>query len=246
MTLIRCKGLQHGFGGELVLHDVDLQIEKGERCALVGRNGSGKSTLLKILQGDIVPDDGTLWVKADLTVSCLDQSLPEISDKSVYEVVSEGLSDVADLLTRYHQLADDLGRKRDVDELAHLHQRIEMQGGWALNSKIESVLSRLRLNGDLAMSELSGGWLRRVALARALVRNPDLLLLDEPTNHMDMEAIEALNNALKDYQGTLIFVSHDREFVSSLATRIIDIKDKQVIDFQGTFDEYMDHLAQQA
>lgn len=239
MTLIRCKGLQHGFGGELILHDVDLQIEKGERCALVGRNGSGKSTLLKILQGDIVPDDGTLWVKADLTVSCLDQSLPKISDKSVYEVVSEGLSDVADLLTRYHQLADDLGRKRDVDELAHLHQRIEMQGGWALNSKIESVLSRLRLNGDLAMSELSGGWLRRVALARALVRNPDLLLLDEPTNHMDIEMIQWLEKQLLDYQGAILFVTHDRALIARVATSIAELDRGHLSVWPGDYKNYL-------
>ena len=174
MTLIRCKGLQHGFGGELVLDDVDLQIEKGERCALVGRNGSGKSTLLKIIQGAIVPDDGTVWMGSGLTVSCLDQSLPEVSATSVYEFVSEGLSDVVDLLNRYHRLAADLDHEQDADELAHLQQRIEMQGGWALNSKIEAVLSRLRLNGDLSMSELSGGWLRR--LHNEFIRFRDAIL----------------------------------------------------------------------
>ncbi len=239
MTLIRCKGIQHGFGGEAVLHNVDLQIEKGERCALVGRNGSGKSTLLKILQGDIIPDDGAVWVKAGLTISCLDQSLPEISDKSVYEVVSEGLSDVADLLTRYHQLAHDLGQKQDVDELARLHQQIEMQGGWALNSKIESVLSRLRLNGDLAMSELSGGWLRRVALARALASDPDLLLLDEPTNHMDIEMIQWLEKQLLDYQGAILFVTHDRALIARVATSIAELDRGHLSVWPGDYQNYL-------
>lgn len=239
MTLIRCKGLQHGFGGEPILRDVDFQIDKGDRCALVGRNGSGKSTLLKIVLGALVPDDGSVWRKAGITVACLDQSLPEVSDESVYEVVAKGLSNVAGLLTRYHQLADDLGQKRDVDELARLQQQIEMQDGWTLNSKIESVLSRLRLRGDQPMRELSGGWLRRVALARVLARDPDLLLLDEPTNHMDIEMIQWLQKQLLDYEGATLFVTHDRALIASVATSIAELDRGHLSVWPGDYQNYL-------
>ncbi|HFD81414.1 MAG TPA: ATP-binding cassette domain-containing protein, partial [Gammaproteobacteria bacterium] len=226
MSLVRIRNLSLGFGGEPLLDGVDLTVEKGERICLVGRNGSGKSTLLKVLQGRLSPDEGELQLRKDVRIAALDQELPQGFSGSVFECVAAGLGELGELLRRFHRLSTELARGDDarlMEQLDNTQHELEANNGWALEQRVETVLSRLSLPADADVATLSGGLQRRVLLARALVSSPDLLLLDEPTNHLDIPSIEWLEEFLLAYPGTLLFISHDRAFLSRLATRIIDL-----------------------
>ena len=202
MPLVRCDQLCLSYSNDRILNRVSLQIDKGDRLCLVGRNGCGKSTFLRIIFGELAADDGSVWRREGLRIAFLSQDLPDRDERTVYQVIAAGLAAQGELLARYHYLAehlgDHLGEQPNGEELARLQQRIENEDGWSLNSKIETILTRLQLPADRPMNELSGGWLRRVALAQALVNEPDLLLLDEPTNHLDIPMIQWLEKQLRE------------------------------------------------
>jgi ATP-binding cassette subfamily F protein uup len=230
------------FGGPELLDGVTLQIERGERVCLVGRNGAGKSTLMKIIGDRLSPDSGEIIRAKGTRVACLEQEVPSDLSGTVFDVVSEGLGGIVGLLSEYRALAHSLGSEDDPGVMADLERvqhLIESSGGWQLQQRVETVLSRLGLDPDAAASGLSGGYKRRVLLARALVNEPDLLLLDEPTNHLDIESIGWLEEFLLGFRGAILFITHDRRFLQTLATRIIELDRGKVTDWPGDYRTYL-------
>jgi ATP-binding cassette subfamily F protein uup len=214
------------FGHLPLLQDASLQIEAGERIALIGRNGSGKSTLLQLIEGVLQPDRGTVWRQPGIRVARLEQDVPLSDARAVFDVVADGIGDLAALVTAYHHAAIDVAAEATPARLARLgrlQETLEERDGWRLEQRVEWVLSRLRLPADAAVDTLSGGWRRRVLLARALVGQPDVLLLDEPTNHLDLDAIAWLEEQLLTYPGAVVFITHDRAFLERLASRILEL-----------------------
>ncbi len=242
MALIRTRNLRLSFGDNDLLDGVDLQVEAGERICLVGRNGSGKSTLFKLLAGEIQPDEGEIERQQGLKSAQLEQNLPVQVTGTVFDCVAEGLGEVGRLVRRFHELSAELGKDaqtKQLDELEKIQHELESRGGWSIEQQVETVLSRLSLDADAVFSQLSGGLQRRVLLARALVTNPDLLMLDEPTNHLDIQAIEWLEEFLDEYPGSVLFISHDRNFLDKLATRIIELDRGQLSDWPGDYQTYL-------
>jgi ATP-binding cassette subfamily F protein uup len=237
MPLIRLDNISIAFGARALLDQVCFQIDPGERVALVGLNGAGKSTLLKLIGGQLQPDGGEFWVDPGCRVAELPQALPAADERRVRDVVMEGLGEIVELRRRY----DELVMQHDdatLDKLDKLQQQVEAVDGWHLEQKVQRVMERLGLPDDRLMSELSGGWRRRAALGAALVQEPDLLLLDEPTNHLDIETIEWVEQQMKEFRGGLLFISHDRSLVESLATRIVEIDRGQLTSFPGSYSQY--------
>jgi ABC transport system ATP-binding/permease protein len=236
MPLIVLNDVDYGVGGPLLLEKVELAIEPGERIALIGRNGAGKSTLLRLLDGEIVPDDGDIRRQDGLRVARLEQEVPGGTEGSVFDVVAAGLGELGAWLAEYHRVSH--AEEVDVDALSAVQAKIEAAHGWSTEQRVEETLTRLALDGDAAFASLSGGMKRRVLLARALVSAPDLLLLDEPTNHLDIEAIDWLEAFLKSFAGSLVFVTHDRRFLRALATRIVEIELGRVTSWPGDWANY--------
>ena len=242
MPLLRLDKVSLAFGHRALLDQVDLEMHRGERLCLVGRNGEGKSSLLRVIAGEVAPDDGERWVRLAMQVAYLAQEVTLDCNDSVFDVVAGGLTEMGQLLTDYHHAASRLEHSHsdaDIRRLAGLQHELETAGGWQLEQRVETVLSRLKLDGEADFHALSGGWRRRVMLARALVCDPDVLLLDEPTNHLDIEAITWLEEFMADYQGALLMISHDRAFVRRLATRIIELDRGQLTSWPGDYDEYL-------
>jgi ATP-binding cassette subfamily F protein uup len=229
-----------------LLDGVSFTIEPGERLCLVGRNGAGKSTLLRMIAGEVFPDDGEIIRAQNLRVAHLAQEVPASQTGSIFHVVAQGLGEVGALIERYHELTHAMaeGHNTELDELANCQHDLEVAGGWALNQRVQAVLSRLQLGADLEVATLSGGLKRRVMLARALVSEPDLLLLDEPTNHLDIEAIIWLEEFLLSWNGTLLFITHDRALAKRLATRIIELDRGKITDFPGDYERYLTRKAE--
>ncbi|MDG9667670.1 ATP-binding cassette domain-containing protein [Hahella sp. CR1] len=221
-----------------LLDHADLVIESQERLCLVGRNGAGKSTLLKVCAGEIKPDGGEINRGRDLKMAYLPQELPERGDASVRSVVAEGLAEVGEWLAAYDALTQQ-GAEGNVAELERLHNKIETHDGWRLRQKVEAVMQRLELSGDKSISELSGGWRRRVFLARALVQEPNLLMLDEPTNHLDIDMITWLEEELLQFGGSVLFISHDRAFIDRLATRVIELDRGKLSSWPAPYEAYL-------
>lgn len=224
-----------------LLEQINLSLDPGERVCLVGRNGAGKSTLMRILTGTLEPDDGEVICEPGVRVAQLAQELPEDTSGTVYQHVSAGLGGLGELVERYHRLAEALAAG-DTDQLEALQacqDTLDAEGGWDLKQRVEAVLTRLQLDPNAYMASLSGGVQRRVLLGRALVTNPDLLLLDEPTNHLDIEAINWLEGFFRDWPGTLLFITHDRAFLQSLATRIVEIDRGSLISYPGDYQNYL-------
>jgi len=239
MSLIRFDEISLDFGEQKILTTADLTIETGERVCLIGRNGAGKSTTFKLISGEIEPDRGEIVKKTGLVVSQLSQSLPEAEDLTVRQVVHSGLTDIQSFLDRYsEQSQKDLDRE-GMRELETLHKQIDAHGGWNLEQRVESTISELSLPANKKMHELSGGWRRRVALAKALVQQPDLLMLDEPTNHLDIVTITWLENIVRSYSGAVLFITHDRAFLQKLATRIIEIDRGKLTSWPGDFNNFL-------
>ncbi|MFA6054801.1 MAG: ATP-binding cassette domain-containing protein [Thermodesulfovibrionales bacterium] len=230
------------FGGPQLLDGVTLQIERGERVCLVGRNGAGKSTLMKIVGGELTHDSGEIIRAKGARVAFLEQEVPRDLSGTVFDLVSEGLGGAVYLLSEYRSLVhspgfgDDTGSIAELERVQHL---IESSGGWQIQQRVETVLSRLGLDPDAAAAGLSGGYKRRVLLARALVNEPDLLLLDEPTNHLDIESIGWLEEFLLEFGGAILFITHDRRFLRTLATRIIELDRGRVTDWPGDYKTYL-------
>ena len=227
----------HAYGHVPLLDDVSLQLEPGERVALIGRNGSGKSTLLRIVSGELEPDRGTVWRAPGVRSARLEQDVPLAAGTSVFEVVAEGLGELSALVAAYHHATVEVahGQPSALDEMGRLQHELEELDGWRLEQRVEMVLSRLQLPADAPVQSLSGGWRRRVMLARALVASPDVLLLDEPTNHLDIDAIEWLEAFLADYAGAVLFVTHDRAFLDRLATRVVELDRGRLTSWPGDY-----------
>jgi ATP-binding cassette subfamily F protein uup len=235
MPLIQLQRVDYSVGGPLLLEHVDLTIDAGERVCIVGRNGEGKSTLLRLLAGEIKPDDGEVRVQGGVRVAKLAQEVPQDAHGSVFDVVAQGLGDLGALLARYHHLLE----AHDLNALGAVQAQIEAQHGWDIDRRVVQVLERLELPADADFAALSGGMKRRVLLAQALVRAPDVLLLDEPTNHLDVAAIQWLEEFLRVAPFSLVFVTHDRSFLRALATRIVEIDRGQVTSWPGDYDNYL-------
>jgi len=242
MPLLRLDKTSLAFGHHALLDRADLEITRGERLCLVGRNGEGKSSLLRLVSGEAAPDEGSVWVRPGTRVALLAQEVGLDSRDSVFDVVAGGLPELGRLISDYHHTVADLegaSTTQGLERLARLQHELEAQGGWQIEQRVETVLARLDLEGDAGFDTLSGGWRRRVMLARALVADPDLLLLDEPTNHLDISAITWLEEFLLEYTGALLFISHDRAFVRRLATRIIELDRGQLTSWPGDYDAYV-------
>src|SRR6185503_2183400 len=221
-VLLSLKNVSLNLGRTALLDQATLTLDAGERLCLMGRNGAGKSTLLKVIAGEVKVDGGEIVTAAQgLKVTQLPQDVPRGLDGTVYDIVADGLGEVGHLIARYHHLVSE--GAEDLNELSRVQSALEAQDGWALESRVEAMLSRLNLDGEATFAALSGGVKRRALLGRALVAEPDLLLLDEPTNHLDIESIRWLEDFLLEWHGTLLFITHDRAFVRRLATRIVEL-----------------------
>lgn len=242
--LIRVQDVSLSFGNTPVLDHAELSLERGERVCLVGRNGSGKSSLLKVINGEIQPDDGRIVRTGEVIVSRLPQDVPADLDGTVHDVVAAGVGELSGLVAEHHQVSHDLAAHPGSEALARrleqAQSRIEAAGGWGVQQQVETVLSRLELPADAPFQSLSGGLKRRVLLGQCLVRGPDLLLLDEPTNHLDIEAITWLESFLRDYRGTLMFITHDRRFLQRVATRIVELDRGHLHSYPGDYDRYLE------
>ena len=245
MTLLKFTDVSLAYGATPLLDGVSWQIAKGERVCIIGRNGTGKSSLLKLVKGEQRPDDGEIWRAPSLRIGELPQELPAADERSVYDVVAEGLAEVGKLIAQYHHLSQHIQGDDDLTELSRVQQALEARDGWRLQQLVDNTLSRLQLPADKTLAELSGGWRRRVLLAQALVAEPDLLLLDEPTNHLDIGAIAWLEEALMGFNGAVLFITHDRAFLQSLATRILELDRGHLIDWNGDYASFLVHKEQQ-
>ncbi|MBJ7220577.1 MULTISPECIES: ABC transporter ATP-binding protein [unclassified Brenneria] len=242
MSLISVSGAWLSFSDAPLLDNTELHIEENERVCLVGRNGAGKSTLLKILAKEIPLDDGRITYEQDLIVARLQQDPPRDIAGSVFDFVAEGVAAQADYLKNYHatlRLVETDPSEKNLNQLAKLQDILEHQGLWQLESRIHEVLEQLGLAADAPLASLSGGWLRKAALGRALVSSPRVLLLDEPTNHLDIETIDWLEAFLKTFQGSIVFISHDRSFIRNMATRIVDLDRGKLVSWPGNYDKYL-------
>ena len=242
MPLLTLQHIGLSFGHLPLFEDADLQIDSGERIALIGRNGTGKSSLLEVISGEIPPDAGSVWREPALRVSRLDQEVPDAGGGTVFEEVSSGLGELGALVAEYHRAATRVAgthQPRDLERLGELQHALEERDGWRLEQKVELIVSRLALPADRRIAALSGGWRRRALLGRALVSEPHLLLLDEPTNHLDIEAIEWLEEYLQGYPGAILFVTHDRAFLSAIATRIIELDRGRLTSWPGSYASYL-------
>jgi ABC transport system ATP-binding/permease protein len=230
------------FGGPPVLDRARFALERGERVCLLGRNGAGKSTIMKLLDGTISPNSGEVVRQTGLTVTRLEQEVPENVEGTTFDVVAEGLGDAGLLLARYHQASHDVGAHASdsaLRELDRLHHALDAANAWEMQSRVDTVLEHLGLDADLPFASASGGRKRQALLARALVRQPDVLLLDEPTNHLDFEAVEWMEQFLIDRGATLVFVTHDRAFLRRVATRIVELDRGRLVDWGGDYDTYL-------
>jgi ATP-binding cassette subfamily F protein uup len=242
MPLVSLDGIRHAYGHLPLLDGAHLQVDAGERVAVIGRNGAGKSTLLKVISGEQVPDAGSVWKQPNVRIAHLVQDVPLTAQAPVFDVVAEGLGDLRELVSAFHHAAVRLAEDASDAQLARLgqlQQELEERNGWQLEQRVELILSRLRLPADSIVETLSGGWKRRVLLARTLVSQPDLLLLDEPTNHLDIEAIAWLEGFLTEYPGAIVFVTHDRTFLQRIATRIVDLDRGRLTSWTGDYATFL-------
>jgi ATP-binding cassette subfamily F protein uup len=240
--LITLENVSLAYGLEPLLDHVKLQINKGERVCLIGRNGAGKSSLLKIIEGSILPDSGQVWRKPTLKMARLTQELPQDKHLTVQAFVAQGMAETGELLNRYEDLVHKIEKshnQQDLIELEKLQHAIDAVDGWKFSQQIKTVLTKLNLNGDDILSDLSGGWQRRAALAKALVIEPELLLLDEPTNHLDLTAIEWMEEQLLNANIGLVFITHDRALLQRLATRIIELDRGQLTSWPGDYENFL-------
>jgi len=232
-----------GFGGSPLLEGMTFQIEQGERVCLLGRNGVGKSTLIKLICGELEPETGVISKSPSFSVTCLTQTVPAGLKGTVFDVVSEGLGSRGKRLAEYHllshRIAADPHNKALLAQLDKLQHALDIEGGWQLNRFVEMIVEKIKLDIDAEVENLSAGMKRRVLLAQAIVREPDMLLLDEPTNHLDIEAITWLEEFLSQYKGALMFVSHDRAFVRKLATRIIELDRGRLTNYYCNYETYL-------
>jgi ABC transport system ATP-binding/permease protein len=238
-TLVTLDDLSLEFGDQPILRHASLTLEANERVCLIGRNGAGKSTLLKLIMNEQQADSGEIRYKHALRISQLTQALPEELDETVHEFVAGGLAHLGQLISEYTRLSQTTLDKRGLKDLEDLQHRIEAEGGWNLDQRVDTVLTDLDLPLGKKLRELSGGWQRRVGLARALVSNPELLLLDEPTNHLDLVSIQWLEDRIRNYPGSVLFITHDRALLQRLATRIIELDRTRLTSWPGDYNNFL-------
>lgn len=245
MSIVRFENVSLAYGLRPLLDKVNFAIEEKQKICLLGRNGEGKSSLMNLLTKAILPDSGELNFQKGVKVGALPQSLPEADDRSVYDLVAEGLEDLGQYLKEYNGILALVSDNASSDQIAlmgrleFLQEKIETLDGWTFQHKIDSMLKRFGLSPEQKMKDLSGGWRRRVLLAKSLINEPDLLLLDEPTNHLDIETIKWLEARLQEFNGSLLFVSHDRAFIKALASNIIELDRGQLTPFNGGYTDYL-------
>lgn len=241
--LLRLSNASLAYGETKLLDKQEFQLFAGERVCIVGRNGAGKSTLMQVLSEELALDDGALQRVNESSVARLQQDPPRNITKSVYDYVAEGAEGLATLLKDYHQVSTAIvDRPEDANltkQLESLMEQIDHENAWELQQRIDRTLAQFQLDGEQQVNSLSGGWQRKAALARALVSQPDVLLLDEPTNHLDVDVINWLEETLKNYQGAIVFISHDRAFIRNMATRIVDLDRGILTTFSGQYDKYV-------
>ncbi|MFT5037575.1 MAG: ATP-binding cassette subfamily F protein uup [Flavobacteriaceae bacterium] len=242
MPLITLQDVFLSYGQPPLIDHINLVIEPGERVCLIGRNGAGKSTLLKILTGQIVADEGLIKRASGVKIAQLEQSVPQDTQGNVFDVIADGLGAEGKLIQQFHHLTQQLSHDSSpkiFNQLEKCQAEIERIDGWDINQRVESIITKMDLNPEVDIASLSGGYKRRVLLARALVCNPDLLLLDEPTNHLDIEAIQWVEQFLLKWEGSLLFISHDRRFMDNLANRFIEIDRGKLAEFNCDYSTYL-------
>ncbi len=249
MALIKLESASLAYGHVPLLDKVDLQIDAGERVCLVGRNGAGKSTLMRVMEGVAELDEGGLWKKPDLRIGILAQEVPQLDELTVYDVVAGGLDHIGEVIAEYHHVLHEMETNfSDAinNKLARLQDEIDSNDGWNVEQRITTVITKLELPEDALMGSLSGGYKRRVMLARALVLDPELILLDEPTNHLDVAAIQWMEDFLLGFNGAVLFITHDRTFLRHLATRIVELDRGKIISWPGNYDTYIKNKEERA
>lgn len=241
MSLFSADNLSLAFGTHVLLDHACFSLAKGERICLIGRNGSGKTTLMRLIKGGMQADEGDIRKKNDLVVSWLVQEVPYAATGKIFDIVASGLGDAARLLQQYHHLLQDVARGDNgaLRKLEKVQHELEAVNGWSLVQRVEESISRLSLDGEDDIENLSGGLKRRVMLAKALANAPDILMLDEPTNHLDIESILWLEEFLKNYNGCVLFITHDRVFLQNVATRILELDRGQLVSFPGDYANYL-------
>ena len=242
MPLITLQDVFLSYGQPPLIDHINLTIEPGERVCLIGRNGAGKSTLLKIIDGQIIADEGSIKRASGVKVAQLEQSVPQNTQGSVFDVIAEGLGKEGKLVQQFHHLTQQLthdSSPKIFSQLEECQAELERINGWDINQRVESIITKMELDPDVDIQSLSGGYKRRVLLARALVSNPDLLLLDEPTNHLDIEAIQWVEQFLLKWEGSLLFISHDRRFMDNLANRFIEIDRGKLAEYNCNYSTYL-------
>jgi len=235
MPLITLDNISLRFSEKVILDEINATIHKGDKIGLIGRNGEGKSTFLKVLAGIVTADDGDLKIQNSTRISYLEQQPPEDNDNTLFNIVAHGLGESGKIISNYHNAL----KVGNISDSSSLQEQIESQDLWPYLHKIETILNRFKLSADTSLSTLSGGWKRRVMLAKAIVQEPDILLLDEPTNHMDITAILDLEKMLKDFHGTLILISHDRSFVKGIVNKIFDLDRGNLSIFHCGYQDYL-------
>lgn len=239
-TVLTLESLQLAFGMQPLLDGAELRVERGERICLLGRNGEGKSSLLRIITGELTPDAGEVSVPEGVRVAVLPQELPEVRNRTAYNVVADAFPETARLLDEFQALSMSAGNDDDLNRLQNVQERLEELDGWRFDQRIRTTLEQYQIPPEVSLDTLSGGWQRRVLLAKAMVTQPDLLLLDEPTNHLDVPAIQWLETALSQFSGAVLFVSHDRAFIRAMATRIIELDRGRLSSWPGDYDRYLE------
>ncbi len=248
MSVISLSNAQLAYGHVALLDHAEFSLEAGERVGLIGRNGTGKSSLLKVIAGETRLDDGLLTLQQGLRVAYVEQEPAFDPAISVFDAVAGGLAEIRDLISEYDQITAKMGAGDDgelLERMQYLQARIDVVDGWNLENRVATTLQKLGLERDRLLGTLSGGMKKRVALARALVRSPDVLVLDEPTNHLDFISIVWLENLLREFRGSLLFITHDRRFLDNVATRIVELDRGKLQSYPGNFTAYQVRKAEQ-
>ena len=248
MSVLSIQNIQVSFGGPAILENLSLKIQPKERIGLLGRNGAGKSTLMKLIAGEILADSGEINKSSSLKVARLVQDVPTGTDGTIFQVVASGLGDLTPLLERYHRVLKSISEDpsdKNMQDLESCQHALEVANGWRVEQMVDQTLSKFGLDPDIQFNALSGGMKRRVLLARALVIEPDLLLLDEPTNHIDIPAIEWLEEQIRLFQGAVLFITHDRRFLDALATRIVELDRGTLRSYECNYQTYLERRDQE-